>query len=206
MEKIDSEGAFGAVFNKGCDFACEVKRMADAENKGSGSGGQDIGRNETEEIAVVILHFYTQHKGDYKSDKAKDINNMAEALELWGFLFIVEKGLDIVGKYSTTRIVDENHFIEIDREGGEMTYELAIYRIDKDRFEAKHAEAEAALAAGEEGASAYTTDTLNGYSKSKAAKDDALIRIGTGTAVLDKHTGERISLDVQLSWDEEPKP
>ena len=88
----------------------------------------------------------------------------------------------------------------------EMTYELAIYRIDKDRFEAKHAEAEAALAAGEEGASAYTTDTLNGYSKSKAAKDDALIRIGTGTAVLDKHTGERISLDVQLSWGEEPKP
>ncbi len=127
MEKIDSEGAFGAVFHKGGDFACEVKRMSDAENKGSSSGGQDIGRNVSEEITVDVLHFYTQHKGDYKSDKAKDIDNMAEALELWGFLFIVEKGLDIVGKYCTTRIVDENHFIEIDRECGEMTYELVAH-------------------------------------------------------------------------------
>lgn len=127
MEKIDSEGAFGAVFNKGCDFACEVKRMADAENKGSGSGGQDIGRNETEEIAVVVLHFYAHYYGDYKADKSKDIDNMAEVLELRGFLFIVEKGLDIVGIYSTACKVDENHFIEIDREGCEMTYELIAH-------------------------------------------------------------------------------
>ena len=94
----------------------------------------------------------------------------------------------------------------------EMTYELAIYRIDMEKFQAKHDEAEAETAAGKEGAKAYTTDTLNGYSKSKAAKDDTLIRIGTGTAVTDKGTmkdnsiGDRISMEINMSWDEETKP
>ena len=94
----------------------------------------------------------------------------------------------------------------------EMTYELAIYKINKDLYETRHAEAEAALAAGEEGAKAYTLDTLNGYSKSKAAKDDTLIRIGTGTAVTDKSSvndqsaGERISMEINMSWGEEAKP
>ena len=94
----------------------------------------------------------------------------------------------------------------------EMTYDLAIYRIDTEKYEEKHAAAEAAVAAGEPDAKAYTPDTLNGYSKSKAAKDDTLIRIGTGTAVTDKNTmqdgsiGERISLDIQMSWEEETNP
>ena len=94
----------------------------------------------------------------------------------------------------------------------EMTYELAIYRIDMEKYQAKHDEAEAETAAGKEGAKAYTTDTLNGYSKSKAAKDDTLIRIGTGTAVTDKGTmkgnsiGDRISMEINMSWDEETKP
>ena len=94
----------------------------------------------------------------------------------------------------------------------EMTYELAIYRIDPEKYEEKHAAAETAIAAGEEGAKAYTEDTLNGYSKSKAAKDDTLIRIGTGTAVTDKNTmkdgsiGDRISLEINMSWGEETNP
>ena len=94
----------------------------------------------------------------------------------------------------------------------EMTYELAIYRIDTEKFEARHAEAEASLAAGEEGAKAYSMETLNGYSKSKAAKDDTLIRIGTGTAVTDKQTisdqsiGERLSMDIVMTWGEEANP
>ena len=94
----------------------------------------------------------------------------------------------------------------------EMTYELAIYKINKDLYETRHAEAEAALAAGEEGAKAYTLDTLNGYSKSKAAKDDTLIRIGTGTAVTDKGSvndqsiGERISMEIIMTWGEEANP
>ena len=74
----------------------------------------------------------------------------------------------------------------------EMTYEIAVYRIDAARFAEKQAEAAA------EGKT-YTLDTLNGYSKSKAAKDDALIRIGTGTVVTDKKTGERLSMEID--WD-----
>ncbi len=88
----------------------------------------------------------------------------------------------------------------------EMTYELAVYKIDREIFERKRAEAEAAQAAGEQNAAAYTTDTLNGYSKSKAAKDDALKRIGTAVAVADKHTGERISLEMTKTWEEEQNP
>lgn len=88
----------------------------------------------------------------------------------------------------------------------EMTYELAIYRIDESRYQAKHEEAEKALAEGKQGAAAYTKDTLNGYSKSKAAKDDALIRVGTATAVTDKNNGERILLEITRTWDEEQKP
>ena len=95
---------------------------------------------------------------------------------------------------------------------GEMTYELAIYKIDMEKYQAKHDEAEAAIAAGDQGAKAYTMDTLNGYSKSKAAKDDTLIRIGTGKAVTDKGTvtdqsvGNRISMEIMMSWGEEAKP
>ena len=94
----------------------------------------------------------------------------------------------------------------------EMIYELAIYKIDMEKYEAKHEEAEAAAASGDPNAKAYTLDTLNGYSKSKAAKDDTLIRIGTGTAATNKHTmkdlsvGERISLDIHMTWKEEENP
>ena len=96
----------------------------------------------------------------------------------------------------------------------EMTYELAIYRIDMDRFEEKRAEAEAAIAAGDKSVKAYTLDTLYGYSKSKAAKDDALVRIGTGRAVTDKHTmkekenpvGDHLSMEINISWSGEGNP
>lgn len=77
----------------------------------------------------------------------------------------------------------------------EMTYELAIYRIDAEIFAAKNAADDT-----------YTADTLHGYSKSKAAKDDALRRIGSGTAVADKRTGEHISLSIQWTETEETKP
>lgn len=88
----------------------------------------------------------------------------------------------------------------------EMTYELAIYRIDTDKYREKHDEAEKAIAEGNQDTKAYNMDTLNGYSKSKAAKDDTLIRIGTAKAVTDKHTGDRISLEITKAWDEEKKP
>lgn len=95
----------------------------------------------------------------------------------------------------------------------EMTYELAIYRIDEEKFAAKQAEAEAEIAVGKEGTKSYTKDTLNGYSKSKAAKDDTLERIGSGIAVTDKGTisdsnpiGDRITMDITMTWNGEANP
>ncbi len=74
----------------------------------------------------------------------------------------------------------------------EMTYELAVYAVNREKFEEKAAADES-----------YTRNTLQGYSKSKAAKDDALTRIGSAVAVTDKHTGGHISLDIQ--WISEQK-
>ena len=68
----------------------------------------------------------------------------------------------------------------------QMTYELAIYIIDEELF------AEKAVADP-----AYTLETLRGYSKSKAARDDVLTRMGDGTAVTDKKTGEHLTLTCQ---------
>ncbi len=71
----------------------------------------------------------------------------------------------------------------------EMTYELAVYRVNRAAFEEK-----AAADAD------YSLNTLRGYSKSKAARDGALERLGTAIAVTDKKTGEHISLDIR--WEE----
>ena len=109
-----------------------------------------------------------------------------------------EAGLD---KQETVTIIQSARSKVGDRE---MTYEIVIYRIDRDRYEQKHEEAEKALAEGVESAAAYDMDTLNGYSKSKAAKDDTLIRIGEGTAIQDKKTGEKLSMN--LIWDEDKAP
>ena len=66
----------------------------------------------------------------------------------------------------------------------ELTYALAIYRLDPDAFAEK--------AAGDE---KYTMDTVRGYSKSKAAADEVLTRIGSATAIANKKTGEHLSLE-----------
>ncbi len=71
----------------------------------------------------------------------------------------------------------------------EMTYELAIYRVKLDLLEEK-------TEAGE----GDQLTVLRGYSKSKAAKDSLLERVGTAVAVTDKKTGEHISLDIR--WEE----
>lgn len=65
----------------------------------------------------------------------------------------------------------------------EMTYELAIYQIDSELFEKKSAEDPS-----------FTLDSLRGLSKSKAAKNEILVRVGQGTAVTDKKTGQHVSL------------
>lgn len=68
-----------------------------------------------------------------------------------------------------------------------ITYTLAVYSLDAEAFAEKAAADET-----------YTLDTVNGYSKSKAAADEALKRIGTATATTNKKTGEHISLDCQF--------
>ena len=72
-----------------------------------------------------------------------------------------------------------------------LVYALAIYRLDREDFEAAAAEKEA-------GGETYTLDTVRGYSKSKAAKDDALTRVGSATAVTDKKTGEHLSMEIRM--------
>ncbi|MBQ8111083.1 MAG: folate family ECF transporter S component [Clostridia bacterium] len=69
----------------------------------------------------------------------------------------------------------------------DLVYTLAVYRLDAEKF--------AAQAAADE---TYTLETVRGYSKSKAAKDEALTRIGSATAVTDKKTGEHKSIEVHL--------
>ncbi len=71
-----------------------------------------------------------------------------------------------------------------------MRYELAIYRVNRDAFDEKAAND-----------AAYNLNTLRGYSKSKAAKDGALERLGTAAAVTDKKTGEHQSLDIR--WEDQ---
>ena len=80
----------------------------------------------------------------------------------------------------------------------EMTYELAIYRLDQDAFRSREG-----TIVDEKKGTLYTMDLVRGYSKTPASKDEALTLIGTGTAVTNKHTGQHLSIDIQ--WLNEPK-
>lgn len=71
-----------------------------------------------------------------------------------------------------------------------ITYSVAVYTVDQAEFEANVAEE---LAKNAE--STYGMDTLNGYSKSKAKADDALVSKGYATIVMDKNTGAVVSYE-----------
>ena len=71
-----------------------------------------------------------------------------------------------------------------------VTYSVAVYTVDQAELEANIAEAQA-----EDAESTYGMDTLNGYSKSKAKKDDALVSVGYATIVLNDKTGEVVSYE-----------
>ena len=62
-------------------------------------------------------------------------------------------------------------------------YTLAVYTVNAEKFNERQAADEA-----------FSLDSLRGLSKSKAAKEDALQRIGSGQAVANKRTDERVSL------------
>lgn len=69
----------------------------------------------------------------------------------------------------------------------DIVYTVALYRLDAAAFAAK--------AAQDEG---YTLERVKGYSKSKAAADDALTRIATATAVTDRKTGEHKDMEISF--------
>jgi len=69
-----------------------------------------------------------------------------------------------------------------------ITYSVAVYTLDQAEFEANTAEKLA-----EDSEAVYDMDTLNGYSKSKAKADDALVHVGYSTIVMDKNTGAVVS-------------
>lgn len=71
-----------------------------------------------------------------------------------------------------------------------VTYTVAVYTVDQAELEANIAEAQA-----EDAESTYGMDTLYGYSKSKAKKDDALVSKGYATIVLEKKTGALVSYE-----------
>lgn len=71
-----------------------------------------------------------------------------------------------------------------------VTYSVAVYTVDQAELEANIADALA-----EDPESTYGMATLNGYSKSKAKADDALVNVGYATIVLDKKTGEVVSYE-----------
>ena len=75
----------------------------------------------------------------------------------------------------------------------QMTYEFLVYRLDWEQFHAK----EGSTVVISKKDTVYSLDVVRGYSKSYAAKDDALTLIGSGSAVADKHTGECLSINVQ---------
>ena len=78
-----------------------------------------------------------------------------------------------------------------------MTYEVAVYRIDRDVLAAKQAAAVQESAGSGSDMQPYDEQVLRGYSKSKAARDEALVRIGSGVIVTDKKTGERLDMSLQ---------
>ena len=69
-----------------------------------------------------------------------------------------------------------------------VTYSVAVYTVDAAELESNIAEARA-----EDPEATYGMDTLNGYSKSKAKADDALVSAGYATIVLNGKTGELVS-------------
>lgn len=69
-----------------------------------------------------------------------------------------------------------------------VTYTVAVYTVDEAELEANIAEELA-----KDAESSYGMDTLNGYSKSKAKNDDALVSVGYATIVLEKSTDALVS-------------
>lgn len=128
---------------------------------------------------------------DYTAQERLSRNNQTNA---WAAAELGEKEEDLVTVIQSARSTAFRR---------EMTYEVAVYRLDRDALKAK----EGSTVTVNKKDCVYTEDLVRGYSKSYAAKDDALTLIATGNIVADKHTGEQISIDIQrLDTAEEKAP
>lgn len=72
---------------------------------------------------------------------------------------------------------------------GTTTYNVAIYIVDENRVAEKAAEQE-------DSKTTYDLDTLRGYSKSKAAADDAMQRVAYATIKVSNKNGEVLSFEI----------
>ena len=79
-----------------------------------------------------------------------------------------------------------------------VTYNVAIYTVDQAELENNIAEKKA-----EDPESTYGLDTLNGYSRSPASADDALVNVGSAVIVVDKKTGELVSYADEIAQNAE---
>ena len=129
-------------------------------------------------VTGYSIHSYntTSVSASYSASQRLEMNNEMNA-------WVVEESEEL--DEETTVTVIESGFRKVGKP--ELTYQLAIYRLDTEAFEAKAAED-----------SDFTIDTVRGYSKSKAAKEEVLTRIGSATAVTDKKTGEHLSIDLNM--------
>ena len=76
----------------------------------------------------------------------------------------------------------------------DVVYTVAVYAVDEAQLEANAAEA-----LEKDPASTYGMETLNGYSKSEARGDDALVSLGMATIVVDSGSGEVVSYEDDIA-------
>lgn len=143
--------------------------------------------------AGYIIYDYN-HKSFSKDYTAQERFSRNTQMNAWAAAELGEKEEDLVTVIQSARSTAFHP---------EMTYEVAVYRLDRDAFHTK----EGSTVVVNKKDCVYTEDLVRGYSKSYAAKDEALTLIATGTIVTDKHTGEKLSVDIQrLDTAEEKAP
>ena len=132
-----------------------------------------------------------------------------------GYLFYHYDTTSLSSGYSTTERTEKNHYVQTvvleesddwdDMEtvtvvesaykeflGKEITYTVAVYKVDEEALKANIAAAEAEAKENGE-TSTYGMDTLWSYSKSPASKDTSLVRVATVCFVVNEKTGEVLS-------------
>lgn len=122
-----------------------------------------------------LFYYYDNNSmsANYTASERVDANHMVDTA--------ARANIDGLEDTETVSIV-EAAYVQFAR--GKTTYQVAVYKLDREAFDAN---VEAAVK--EDPKSKYGESTLWGYSKSKAAKDTSLVRLGTATIVMEDKTG-----------------